>query len=60
MSKKYGRYTEEELLKYEKEILPMLKKMAKWEAAEYLKTHPDVAKMMFSHLEMCKDKILQM
>lgn len=60
MSKKYGRYTEKELLKYEKEILPMLRKMPKREAAEYLKEHIDVARMMFSHIEMCKDKTLPM
>ena len=58
MSKNYGRYTEQELMKYEQEILPMLRQKPKREAAKYVKEHPDIARMMFSHVEMCKDKTL--
>ena len=60
MSNNYGRYTEEQLIKYEKEIIPMLKQMPKREAAIYLKEHPEIAKMMFAHIAMCKDQTLPM
>ena len=52
----YLGFTKEELAKYEKEIMPMLRAMPKGEAGKYLKENKRVAMMMFAHIAMCKDE----
>ena len=56
--KEYLGFTEEELLKYEREIMPKLSAMPKGEAGKYLKEHKEVARMMFAHIAMCKDQTM--
>ena len=56
----YFGYTQEELEKFNKEIMPEIDKMPPGEKGKYIKEHEEIRRMLMASIEMYKDKTLPM
>lgn len=56
----YHGYTEEELEKFNKEVMPKIYQMPKGEQGKYIKEHKEIARMLFASISTYKDQTCRM